>query len=42
MTFGKSHQQDFVQSERDVARAIVVGTHGNAQHYTKTAVYIET
>jgi len=35
---GTIHQQDYVQHPDGISRALVVGTHGNAQHYTKTII----
>ena len=37
----KFHQQDFVQHEDGVSRCLVAGSHGNAAHYTKTAVSVK-
>jgi DNA (cytosine-5)-methyltransferase 1 len=34
----KHHQQDDIQSEDGLSRTLVVGSHGNSSHFTKTAV----
>lgn len=38
LTYRKHHQQDDIQSEDGLSRTLVVGSHGNSSHFTKTAV----
>jgi len=36
------HQQDLVQCENGISRCLVVGSHGNSKHFTKTRVFDKT
>lgn len=38
---GGVHQQDFVWDARGISGSVVVGTHGNTAHYTKTMILYE-